>query len=192
MEAVQSFQEHLQSWGYLLLFLYSLGGGYLAIIAAGFLSSLGSMDITLSVLVAFVGNAIGSGIFAVLVRSQKKDFARYFQKHRRKVALAFLWLKKYGIGLIFFSKYIFGIKAIVPAVIGLSKYSLKKYWIFNTLACLLWALVMGLLSYFASELVKKLLEKLVFLPPYAMPLLLLGIGVLFVGALKYFSSKKMV
>ena len=40
MGAIQSFQENLQTWGYLLLFLYSFGGGYVAIIAAGFLSGI--------------------------------------------------------------------------------------------------------------------------------------------------------
>lgn len=190
METIQSFQENLQSWGYLLLFLYSLGGGYVGIIAAGFLSSLGSMDITLSIIVAFLGNFVGSSLFALLVRMQKKDFANYLAKHKRKVALAFLWLKRYGIGLIFFSKYLYGIKTIVPIAIGMSKYNLKKYYFFNFFACLLWAIGIGLITFFASELVKNIFDRLAFLPSYTMPIVLAVIVGLILLALKMFSAKK--
>ncbi|RDU74540.1 DedA family protein [Helicobacter anseris] len=190
MDTIQSFQENLQNWGYLLLFLYSLGGGYVAIVAAGFLSSLGSMDITLSICTAFLGNTIGSSVISLLIRNQKKDFLVYVNKHRRKLALGFKWLRAYGVGLIFFSKYLYGIKTIVPMAVGISKYSLKKYLFFNVFACLLWALVVGLSSYFASEFVRKIFINFSILPSYAMPLFLIAIGSLFFVLLKIYSKKK--
>lgn len=189
MDAIQSFQDSLQSWGYLLLFLYSLGGGYVALIAAGFLSSLGSMDIALSILVAFLGNMVGSSVISFLARKQRSDFLVYMKKHRRKLALSFKWIKAYGIGLIFFSKYIYGIKTIVPIAIGLGKYNLKKYIVFNFFACLVWAFLVGLVSYFASGFAKKIFSSFSALPSYVMPLILLGIVGIFLGILKLYSKK---
>lgn len=190
MDTIQSFQENLQNWGYLLLFLYSLGGGYVAIVAAGLLSSLGSMDIALAIIVAFLGNAIGSSVLSFLARKQKKDFLVYMNKHRRKIALAFKWLRIYGVGLIFFSKYIYGVKTIVPIAIGISKYDLRKYLLFNILACLLWALIVGLLSFYASEFVKKVFTNFSTLPSYIMPLSLVVFGMIFFIILKIYSKKK--
>ncbi|WP_104697073.1 MULTISPECIES: DedA family protein [unclassified Helicobacter] len=189
MDTIQSFQDNLQNWGYLLLFLYSLGGGYVALIAAGFLSSLGSMDITLSILVAFLGNMVGSSVISLLARKQRGDFLAYMKKHRRKLALSFKWIKTYGVGLIFFSKYIYGIKTIVPIAIGIGKYDLKKYMIFNFFACLLWAFVVGLVSYFASSFVKRIFMSFSTLPPYTMPLVLVSIVGIFLGILKFYSKK---
>ena len=42
----------LSTYGYLVVFLYSLGGGMVAIIAAGVLAHLGKMDITVSIVLA--------------------------------------------------------------------------------------------------------------------------------------------
>ena len=39
--------QSLQTWGYVLLFVYSLYGGYVGLIAAASLSALGKFDITL-------------------------------------------------------------------------------------------------------------------------------------------------
>lgn len=190
MSAIQSFQENLQTWGYLLLFLYSFGGGYVAIIAAGFLSGMGKMDISLCIGLAFLGNAIGSSVLAWLVRRQKQDFMGYLKKHQRKVALCFIWLKRYGTGLIFFSKYVYGVKTIVPIAIGMSKYSLKRFFVFNAAASLVWALAIGLLSFFASELVVAVFEKFSHLPSYSMPVVMVALGALLLFALKFFSQKR--
>ncbi|MCE3037275.1 DedA family protein [Helicobacter sp. faydin-H20] len=190
MEAIQMFQENLQTWGYLLVFVYSLGGGYVAIVAAGFLCSMGKMDISLSILLAFLGNAIGTNFFALMVRMQKKDFEKYLKKHKRKVALAFLWLKKYGIGLILFSKYLYGIKTIVPIAIGVSRYKLKKFYFFNTLACLVWAISVGLVSFFAANFFQNILDKLSFLPTYTAPVLFIILMLVILGALKIYGTKK--
>ena len=48
----------LSTYGYVIVFLYSLGGGMVAIIAAGVLAHLGKMDITVSIVLAAVANAI--------------------------------------------------------------------------------------------------------------------------------------
>ncbi|WP_104748512.1 DedA family protein [Helicobacter cetorum] len=159
-EALQHFQEGFAHWGYLILFLYSLGSGYVGIVIASILSATtNSLDIKTTILVAFLGNAVGSGAFVVFARYQKKEFLKYFQKHQRKLALASLWVKRYAIAMIFANKYLYGIKTIVPLAIGFSKYSLKKFIWLNTLSSLVWALLVGGVSYVASDWVKTLYDK---------------------------------
>ena len=49
----------LATYGYIGLFLYSFGGGFVALIGAGVLSFMGKMDITTSIAIAFTANALG-------------------------------------------------------------------------------------------------------------------------------------
>ncbi|NHB24994.1 DedA family protein [Helicobacter pylori] len=160
-EALLRFQEGFKEWGYLILFLYSLGGGYVGIVIASILSATThALDIKITILVAFLGNLIGSGALVVFARYQKREFLKYFHKHRRKLALASLWVKRYAFLMIFVNKYLYGIKSVVPLAIGFSKYPLKRFLWLNVLSSFLWALIVGSVSFKASDWVKTLYERL--------------------------------
>ncbi|PUD58989.1 DedA family protein [Helicobacter pylori] len=160
-EALLRFQEGFKEWGYLILFLYSLGGGYVGIVIASILSTTThALDIKITILVAFLGNMVGSGALVVFARYQKREFLKYFHKHRRKLALASLWVKRYAFLMIFVNKYLYGVKSVVPLAIGFSKYPLKRFLWLNVLSSFLWALIVGSVSFQASDWVKTLYERL--------------------------------
>ncbi|MUU63214.1 DedA family protein [Helicobacter pylori] len=160
-EALLRFQEGFKEWGYLILFLYSLGGGYVGIVIASILSATThALDIKITILVAFLGNMVGSGALVVFARYQKREFLKYFHKHRRKLALASLWVKRYAFLMIFINKYLYGVKSVVPLAVGFSKYPLKRFLWLNVLSSFLWALIVGSVSFKASNWVKTLYERL--------------------------------
>ncbi|EMH03120.1 DedA family protein [Helicobacter pylori] len=160
-EALLRFQEGFKEWGYLILFLYSLGGGYVGIVIASILSATThALDIKITILVAFLGNMVGSGALVVFARYQKREFLKYFHKHRRKLALASLWVKRYAFLMIFVNKYLYGVKSVVPLAVGFSKYPLKRFLWLNVLSSFLWALIVGSVSFKASDWVKTLYERL--------------------------------
>ncbi len=160
-EALLRFQEGFKEWGYLILFLYSLGGGYVGIVIASILSATThALDIKITILVAFLGNMVGSGALVIFARYQKREFLKYFHKHRRKLALASLWVKRYALLMIFVNKYLYGVKSVVPLAIGFSKYPLKRFLWLNVFSSFLWALIVGSVSFQASDWVKTLYERL--------------------------------
>ncbi len=160
-EALLRFQESFKEWGYLILFLYSLGGGFVGIVIASILSATThALDIKITIVVAFLGNMVGSGALVVFARYQKREFLKYFHKHRRKLALASLWVKRYAFLMIFVNKYLYGIKSVVPLAIGFSKYPLKRFLWLNVLSSFLWALIVGGVSFKASDWVKTMYERL--------------------------------
>ncbi|WP_027327129.1 DedA family protein [Helicobacter pametensis] len=166
---MQEMISNLETYGYIFLFFYSFGGGFVGIVAAGVISALGKMDLTLSIVIASLGNIAGSTLLVYLGRYQKKDFQKYLQKHRRKVALVHIWLKRYGILLIFVNKYIYGFKTLLPLVVGVSKYPFVKFSIWNTLASVIWGVAMGFGGFFASNLAIRIFERIKDYP-YVMPL----------------------
>ena len=161
----------LSTYGYIILFLYSLGGGMVAIIAAGVLSYSGQMDLTVSIIVAFISNALGDTLLFYMSRYNKPAMMPYLKKHRRKLALSHILMKRYGDKIIFFQKFVYGIKTLIPLAIGLTKYSFTKFNILNTISAFIWAVLLGYGSYSAGEVLMKIAST-VGNNPWMMPIIL--------------------
>jgi membrane protein DedA with SNARE-associated domain len=173
----------LSTYGYIVLFLYSFGGGFFALVAAGALSYMGKLDITTSIAVAFVANYIGDMFLFYMARYNKSFTDPYMKNHRRKFALSHLLIKKYGDIVVFVQKYIYGVKTLVPIAMGLSKYNFVKFGFLNIFASLLWALFFGLLSYYGGE---QIINAFTYIKenPIILPLIL----AIFVGGTWYYFS----
>ena len=150
----------LSTYGYIALFIYSLGGGFFGIIAASTLSYMGKMDLATAMAVAFVANALGDVMLFYMARYQKTMMMEGLSKHRRKLALSHIMMKKYGDKIIFFQKFIYGVKTLVPIAIGLTRYNFKKFTIYNLISAFIWALLLGLGSFYSG---KYLLEAVIYL-----------------------------
>ncbi|WP_292656116.1 DedA family protein [Nitratifractor sp.] len=151
---MEEILHNLALYGYIILAFYSFGGGMLALAGAGILSALGKMDIGLSILVATVANFVGDTFLFYLAQTNKKEVLKYLRKHRRKIAYTNLLMRKYGWMAVFLQKYIYGVKTLVPIVMGLSRYDFKKFVVLNFFASILWGLVVGLGSYYFSAAVR--------------------------------------
>jgi membrane protein DedA with SNARE-associated domain len=167
--------SNLATYGYIGLFLYSLGGGFVALIGAGVLSFMGKMDLTTSMTIAFVANAIGDVMLFYMARYQKSMMMDGLRKHRRKLALSHVLMKKYGSWIILVQKFVYGIKTLIPIAIGLTKYDFKKFAILNVFSSAVWALTFGFGSYYSGGFLVKFAE-LVGDKPWIAPVILVVFG----------------
>lgn len=146
-------EEIIQEWGYIALFLYSFGGGFVGLVIAGVLSYAGDLNIFVSMIVAGSSNFIGDQFLFYMARTNKAYANDIMKKYGRKVALAHVLMRRYGSLVVFIQKYIYGIKTLIPLAMGLTKYSFKKFTVFNAFATTLWAIVIGTVSYMMGEVV---------------------------------------
>jgi len=167
--------SNLATYGYIALFLYSLGGGFVGLMAAGVLSYMGKLDIAASITVATVSNFLGDMLLFYLARYHKHDVLKYFHKHRRKLALSHLLMKRHGSWIIFLQKFVYGIKTLIPLAIGITKYDFTKFSILNFFAAIVWGVVVGLGSYMAGKPIMGVYEVIVE-RPYIAPLIILALG----------------
>jgi len=144
-------EDLIKDWGYIALFAYSFGGGFVGLVVAGVLSYAGDLNIYISILVAGVSNFLGDQFLFTLARKNKMYAKDMMKKYGRKVALAHLMMRRYGSFVVFFQKYIYGIKTLIPLAMGITKYSSKKFVFFNILATALWAVIVGYASYTAGS-----------------------------------------
>ncbi|WP_345970762.1 MULTISPECIES: DedA family protein [Sulfurimonas] len=167
--------SNLTTYGYIALFLYSLGGGFVGLMAAGVLSYMGKMDLATALAVAMVSNFLGDTLLFYMARYHKKEVLNYFHKHRRKLALSHMLMKKHGSWIIFMQKFVYGIKTLIPLAIGITKYDFTRFSVLNFFAALLWTLVVGLGSYLAGKPIMGVYEAIVE-RPYIAPLIIVVLG----------------
>ena len=152
-------EELIKDWGYIVLFLYSFGGGFVALVVAGILSYSGELNIFITLIVAGVANFIGDQFLFTIARNNKDQARKMMEKHRRKIAMAHLMMRKYGSWVIFLQKYIYGIKTLIPLAMGLTKYEYKKFIFFNFFATIIWTLLIGISAYMLGELVYTYIDE---------------------------------
>ena len=143
----------LETWGYLAVAFFAFGGSLMIVAAAGVFSYMGKMDLATALAIATVSNYMGDMFLFYLGKYQKKEIQPYFAKHKRKIALATLIMRKYGIWAIFIQKFLYGIKTLVPLSMALSKYDFKKFGFYNIFASLVFVLTIGLSAYYSSEFI---------------------------------------
>jgi membrane protein DedA with SNARE-associated domain len=141
----------LETWGYLAVAFFAFGGSLFIVAAAGVFSFMGHMDITIALMIAATSNFLGDNFLFYLGKYQKKQIQPYLAKHKRKIALATLIMRKYGVLAIFIQKFIYGVKTLVPISMALTKYDFKKFIFFNIFASIVFVLTIGLSAYYASE-----------------------------------------
>ena len=185
---MQDMIDTLIKYGYIILFFYSLGGGMVGILAAGVLSSQGKMELSVCIILAFIANVLGSTLLFILGKHYKKDLLPYFKKHRRKLALAMIKIKQYGVILLISQKFIYGLKTFIPMAAGMAKYDFIKFSIINTLASLVWAVILGFLAYTFGYIIETIFDKLGAYP-YSAPLFLLILAAIIWFYLTKFSKK---
>ena len=152
-------ESFIQDWGYIALFLYSFGGGFLALAIAGVFSFTGELNIYYVILVASLSNFIGDQ-FLFLIARNNKDYAKsMMSKWGRKIALTHLLMRKYGVWILFIKKYIYGIKTLVPLAMGLTKFDFQKFTFYNLLASFVWGVVVGTISYYLGQIFIDSLEE---------------------------------
>ncbi|RXJ83615.1 DedA family protein [Arcobacter sp. CECT 8985] len=144
-------EDLIRDWGYIALFAYSFGGGFVGLVFAGVLSYTGDLNIYISILVAGVSNFLGDQFLFMLARKNKIYAKDMMKKYGRKIALAHVMMRKYGSLVVFIQKYIYGIKTLIPLAMGITKYSSGKFVIYNMLATILWAIIVGYASYTAGQ-----------------------------------------
>lgn len=159
-------------YGYIILFLYSFGGGFFAIVAAGALASIGKLDIEAVIVIATISNFIGDNFLFYFARNYKSEVMNYVRAHRRKLALSHIMMKRHGSKIIILQKFLYGVKTLIPIAIGLTKYDFRRFVLLNIVASIAWGLFFGLLSYWGGsyiiEFFKTLYENSIILPILAL------------------------
>jgi len=148
----------LKEYGYIILFIWSIFEGETGLVMAGVLSHTGDMNLFLAIIVAALGGFVGDQIYFYLGRFNKEWVLKELKAHRRKFAKARLMLRKYGGWVIFFQRFIYGMRTIIPMTIGVLGYDPKKFAFINFISAFIWASLTIIPSYIFGEEILSILR----------------------------------
>jgi membrane protein DedA with SNARE-associated domain len=156
MEAL--FIGWLKEYGYIILYLWSILDGEIGLTLAGVMAHSGHMNFGLSIFVAGLGGFTGDQFFFYIGRFNKTWMRKKLHKQRRKLAIAYILLRKYGWLIIFLQRFLYGLRTIIPIAIGISNYSAKKYALINLVSAWIWAAVIMTPAYLYGQEILQFLS----------------------------------
>jgi len=186
--------DWLKEYGYVILFLWCILEGEMALIMGGILSHTGDMNYFMSIFVAGLGGFTGDQAYFYIGRFNKGLIQRKLHSQRRKFAIAHLLLRKYGWPIIFMQRYMYGLRTVIPMSIGITKYSAKRFALINLLSAWVWAAITITPAYFFGKEILGLLAEAKEHWYFALPLagaFLYGIHAYFSKLEQHFLKKRM-
>ena len=166
----------ISTYGYIIIALYSFGGGFIALIGGAVLASMGELDLTYIIIIAGISNMFGDMFLFYIGKYQKRELSKYpfFIKHRRKMAYSKILIKKYAILSVFIQKYLYGIKTIIPIIFGITNYNFVKFAILNVFASILWAVSVGLGTFYSANVIREFFAESD-ISPIILPIILISV-----------------
>ncbi|MCI6217265.1 MAG: DedA family protein [Helicobacter sp.] len=152
------WEEHVERWGYLILFCWGILEGELGLIFAGLAVHDGKMDMFLAIFIAGLGGFVGDQIYFYIGRLNRSGIQKSFKAQRRQFALAHLLLQKYGWSIIFIQRYMYGMRTIIPISIGTTRYHAGKFALINFLSAQVWAAITICITWYFGEEIFMVLD----------------------------------
>ena len=158
-EFFTNIMEHHSYLAYVILFIWSMAEGETGLVLAGILAYTGHILLLPAIIVAGFGGAAGDLLFFHLGKYHT-DVVRDKIKNNEVIIDEIKdLLKKHDIIVIFVQRYLYGLRTIIPIVIGMTKYDEKRFFMINLISALIWASMTILLAYHFGEEILGLFEK---------------------------------
>ena len=138
----------LLTYGYLGLFIWSILEGEFGLIFAGILIKKGYFSFEKVYIIAFLGAIIGDSISFFIGKFSKKLALKILSKYQKILDEIEKWIKKYGGLIILFERYLYGTHIPALILLGMSGYSILKFYMLEIIGVGLWVLFYVSLGYF--------------------------------------------
>ncbi len=137
----------IQKYGYLALFIGTFLEGETILILAGFAAHRGYLDFDLVWLIAFFGGVIGDQVYFFIGRFRGQALIARYPKLQRRVNRITPYLEKYQDYVLIGFRFIYGFRTVTPFAIGISRIGARRFFLFNMVSGVIWALIFAAAGY---------------------------------------------
>ena len=153
-----TLEEFVTRYGYIAIFILTFFEGESVLFAAGFLAFNGYLDAVIVILVSATASYVGHGTFFLIAFYRREGFLRLIQRFIKVNLLKLESLvARYGTAAIFITQWLYGFRLLSAAVLGLSRMGTAKYFTFQFISCVVWAVICTSGGYFLGATLKNLL-----------------------------------
>jgi membrane protein DedA with SNARE-associated domain len=152
--------EHfISNYGYFAIFIGAVFEGEMILLLGGFAAYAGLLSLPWVIVVAFLGTLLADQGYFLLGRWHSERILSAWPSWRARMNRAERLFKKFRTPLILFFRFLYGIRAVLVFVMGMSPISSAKFALLNALGALIWAVSVGGGGYLFGSAIEILLGK---------------------------------
>lgn len=163
----------LQDFGYLAVFLGCFLEGEAILVAAGFFAARGYIDPFAVGLVGFAGAYAGHIFWFWLGRAHGVRLLDRFPRMQRHFGKGVRVFERYGAAAIILTQWIYGLRITCAVIIGMSRISLLKFFVYQAVSCALWVGTITAAGYYFGRAIEKLLGRVEHIEKYVLLVIIL-------------------
>lgn len=152
-------QALIEQFGYLAVFLGTILEGEAIVVAAGFFAARDYLDVYLVALVAFTGALSGHLFWFWLGRAHGVRLLDRFPRMKKSFGPGVRVFERYGAGAILITQWLYGLRITCAVIIGMSKISLLRFFVYEAISCALWAVAITAAGFYFGRAIETLLGR---------------------------------
>ncbi len=145
------------TYGYWAVFGWTLIEGESLLALAGLAAQQGYLELHTVIAVAVIGSFIGDQGWFFLGRYQGPKFLARHPKFAPRVARAHELLERYQTPLILGVRFLYGLRAVLPFVIGMSRISTLKFQVLNFIGAVIWSATIASAGYLFGNAIEYMI-----------------------------------
>jgi len=157
MISTEIFEYLIRTYGYWALLAGTFVEGETILMLGGLSAQLGYLDLSLVMVVAFIGSFSGDQFYFIIGRLKGADLLAQHPKWHRRVERVHCYLQRYHDLIMIGFRFVYGIRIMTPFVLAMSpKIKTGRFVVFNAIGAALWSIAVaggGYLFGHALELV---------------------------------------
>jgi membrane protein DedA with SNARE-associated domain len=155
----QFIKELIEQYGYYALFLGTLCEGETILLLGGMAAKAGHLLLPWVMLIAFCGSLLGDQIVFFIGRFYGKAFIAKRPRLQPRVHKVHRLLERHHTWLLIGFRFMYGLRNIIPLVIGTSGIKTGRFIFLNVIGAALWAVTVSFGGYFIGAAVESFLGK---------------------------------
>ncbi len=149
----------IHSYGFLPVLVGTFFEGETVLILAAFSAHQGYLPLSEVILSAFVGTLAGDQFYFYLGRRHNLGFLRKRPSWKSRIERANRLLVKFQTTVILSSRFLYGLRTVLPFAIGMSSVPAGKFLVLNVIGAAVWAAALGYGGYYFGHALEMALAE---------------------------------
>lgn len=144
-------ERFIETYGYWAVLIGTFLEGETILVLGGFAAHRGHLALRWVILAAFIGSMANDQFYFYLGRTRSSMILSRRPGWHNRIQKIHRLLERYHTALILVSRFLYGLRTVVPFVIGMSPVSFLRFLLLDTMGALVWAAAVGTGGYFFGQ-----------------------------------------
>jgi membrane protein DedA with SNARE-associated domain len=155
-----TLESALTAHGYSILYLGTILEGETFVIISSVLCQTGHLEFVWVVCTAFLGALTGDVVCFLMGRCGGAKFLKKGSLWRRRTAKATRLLKQNQLFIVFSYRFFYGLRAVIPFLIGVTDYSFRRFLLISSAGALVWSITITMVGITCGKIILPFLAEM--------------------------------